>query len=177
MLAALDADTGAAGDKYELLRRKLISFFQWRGAPFPEDYADETLNVAARRISEGEKILNLPAYCRNIAGKILLAKHREREKHQAALKEQSSLPANDPVEDDARRFAFEQCLQQLPAESRELILTYYREEQAGKIESRERLAKGLGISLGALRIRACRIRSRLEVSVRETVEGLRNGRK
>ena len=83
LLAALDADPAVAAEKYELLRRKLISFFQWRRASFPEDFADETLNVTTRRIAEGERILNVSAYCRSVAEKILLAKYREQEKERA----------------------------------------------------------------------------------------------
>jgi len=34
LLHCLDADRELAGEKYEDLRRLLIRFFEWRGAPF-----------------------------------------------------------------------------------------------------------------------------------------------
>ncbi len=40
LLFSLDADRERAGEKYEDLRRTLIRFFEWRGAPFPEEHAD-----------------------------------------------------------------------------------------------------------------------------------------
>ena len=52
LLLFLDADRERAGEKYEELRRTLIRFFEWRGAPFPEEHADETLNRVARQAAE-----------------------------------------------------------------------------------------------------------------------------
>ena len=56
LLAKLAADPETAGGEYEELRRRLIKFFEWRGAFFSEDLADETLNRLARKIDEGEEI-------------------------------------------------------------------------------------------------------------------------
>src|ERR671938_30866 len=53
LLARLDPDRERAGEKYEELRRTLVKFFEWRGAPFPEDQADETFNRVARKLDEG----------------------------------------------------------------------------------------------------------------------------
>jgi hypothetical protein len=38
LLHRLDADRERAGEKYEDLRRTLIRFFEWRGAPYPEEH-------------------------------------------------------------------------------------------------------------------------------------------
>ncbi|HEV8367877.1 MAG TPA: hypothetical protein VGQ39_08000 [Pyrinomonadaceae bacterium] len=43
LLQRLDPDREQAGEKYEELRRTLIRFFEWRGAPYPEEHADENL--------------------------------------------------------------------------------------------------------------------------------------
>src|SRR5262245_66482613 len=56
LLAKLSADPEVAGVEYEELRRRLIKFFEWRGAFFPEDLAAETLNRTARKIDGGEEI-------------------------------------------------------------------------------------------------------------------------
>ena len=53
LLARLDADPARAGERYEDLRRTLVRFFEWRGAPFPDDHADETFDRVARRLDEG----------------------------------------------------------------------------------------------------------------------------
>ena len=38
LLDVLDADRDLAGERYEDLRRTLVRFFEWRGAPFPEEH-------------------------------------------------------------------------------------------------------------------------------------------
>ena len=41
-----------AGDNYLRIRLRLIRLFEWRGCEFPEDLADFTFNLVARRIAE-----------------------------------------------------------------------------------------------------------------------------
>ena len=67
LLDCLDADREQAGEKYEDLRRTLLRFFEWRGAPFPEEHADETFNRVACRLDEGVEIKNLGGYCYQVA--------------------------------------------------------------------------------------------------------------
>ena len=45
LLAAFDGDREAAGEKYLEVRNNLLRFFEWRGCPFPEDHADETIRL------------------------------------------------------------------------------------------------------------------------------------
>lgn len=170
LLAQLDADRERAGEVYEGVRLKLVKFFEWRGAKAPEDHADETINRVARKIEEGEEIRNLSAYFLGVARLVLLEVFKEIEGERAALEQLPSLVMGESEQADARRECFELCLQNLPVESRELIVEYYREERTAKIVSRKGLAERLGIPLNALRIRAHRIRSRLEECVRECVE-------
>ena len=48
---------------------------------------------------------------------------------------------------------------------RELVVDYYRDARRQRIEGRRDLAARLGITMNALGIRACRIRSALETCV------------
>jgi YD repeat-containing protein len=57
------------------------------------------------------------------------------------------------------------CLQKLPPDQRDLIVEYYRDGRGQRIEQRRAMAKRLGITMNALGIRACRIRSTLEACV------------
>ena len=57
------------------------------------------------------------------------------------------------------------CLQKLPPDQRDLIVEYYRDGHGQRIEQRRAMAKRLGITMNALGIRACRIRSTLEACV------------
>jgi len=58
-------------------------------------------------------------------------------------------------------------MQDLNADSRELIVQYYQEEKKAKIDTRRKLAADLGIDLNALRVRAHRIRFALQRCVSE----------
>jgi hypothetical protein len=53
LLAASERGGREVGEGYEDLRRTLIRFFEWRGAPFPEEHADVSLNRIARKLDEG----------------------------------------------------------------------------------------------------------------------------
>jgi hypothetical protein len=61
----------------------------------------------------------------------------------------------------------EECLAKLATPDRDLILGYYCGEQRTKIENRRGLAATLRLSVNALSIRACRIRNKLELCVRQ----------
>jgi RNA polymerase sigma factor (sigma-70 family) len=163
-LARLDSDIDRAGEKYESLRLMLIKFFDWRGAHFPEECADETFNRVIRRIDEGETIRDIPTYCYGVARLIFLESLKSPENRMAGLEELSpaALVAPDLEERDERRECFERCLNELPLESRQLILQYYSDEKREKINRRLTLARRLGIPLNALRSRAQRIRNKLE---------------
>ena len=163
-LAHLDRDRDRAGEKYEALRLTLVKFFDWRGAHFPEECADETFNRIARKIDSGEVIRDVATYCRGVARMILLESLRQPERKNIALDEVTSVVAPSPEldETDAKRDCFERCLNDLPAENRRLILEYYRDESRRKIENRRLLAEKLGIPLNAVRSRAQRVRSKLE---------------
>ena len=52
LLAVLDPDRDEAGRRYDLFRRKLVRFFEWKGAPWPDELADETLDRFLLRLRE-----------------------------------------------------------------------------------------------------------------------------
>src|SRR5215813_2366731 len=166
-LACLDPDSDRAGEKYESLRQTLMKFFDWRGAHFSEELADETINRVIRKIDEGETIRDLPTYCHGVARLVLLEKLKGPESRRADFEElpPAALAAPDPEEKDERLDCFERCLKELPIESRQLILQYYSDDKRKKINIRLAMAERLGIPLNALRSRAQRIRNRLEECV------------
>jgi RNA polymerase sigma factor (sigma-70 family) len=166
-LACLDPDSDRAGEKYESLRLTLMKFFDWRGAHFPEECADETINRVIRKIDEGQTVRDIPTYCHGVARLVLLEKLKGPESRRADFEELPpiALVAPEPEERDEKQDCFEQCLKQLPVESRQLIMQYYGDEKREKINRRLAIAERLGIPLNALRSRAQRIRNRLEECV------------
>jgi DNA-directed RNA polymerase specialized sigma24 family protein len=170
LLDRLDSDRERAGEKYEDLRRTLIKFFEWRGAPFPEDHTDETLNRVARKLAEGIEIKNLGGYCYEVARLVCLEvwKGNDSRRDPPATNFQNAASADDSdsaIELEIRLDCLEQCLNRLPDESRALIVEYYRDEKRDRIERRKALADALGLRREALANRAQRLRDKLEQCV------------
>src|SRR5260370_41876259 len=85
LLDRLDADRERAGEKYEDLRRTLNRFFEWRGAPFPEEHADETFNRVARKLDEGVEIKNFGGYCYEVARLVCLESFKGQDSRRLSL--------------------------------------------------------------------------------------------
>ncbi|HWQ31928.1 MAG TPA: hypothetical protein VNQ79_03515 [Blastocatellia bacterium] len=144
-LVCLDPDSERAGEKYESVRLMLLKFFDWRGAHFPEECADETINRVIRKIDEGETIRDIPTYCHGVARMILLETLKRAENRRADIEEVSQLELAAPEPDDPRQECFNHCLREPPVESRQLIMQYYQDEKRAKINNRLVLAERLGI--------------------------------
>jgi DNA-directed RNA polymerase specialized sigma24 family protein len=174
LLVAFDADRETAGRKYLEIRNHLTRFFEWRGCSFPEDHADETINRMAKRVSEGEAILNHSGYAMGVARLLLLEINKGRQREQSALAEIGAAPDVYVPEDDgeSRLTCLRSCLQTLSPDNRELILQYYQGEKGEKIENRKKLLQRLGIPVNTLRMRALRLRERLQACVEECVGGI-----
>ena len=69
----------------------------------------------------------------------------------------------------ARIECLQQCLGTLSSENRELILQYYQGEKSEKIRNRKQLTSRLGVPLNTLRMRALRLRERLQGCVEQCV--------
>lgn len=174
LLVSLAPDRNEAGEQFEVIRTKLVRFFEWRSVASPDEYADETLDRVARRIDEGQEVNNLRGYIYGVARMVLKEEIREREREFVPLEEVwDKLPEEEPApaEPEAREVCFDRCLDKLPPESRSLILDYYQEERRAKIELRQQLAERLRIPANALRIRAHRIRVNLEKCITNCLQG------
>lgn len=174
LLVTLDPDRDLAAEKYESIRRRLVQVFRWRGCSESEALADETIDRVSRKLEQGEEILAAdPAvYFYGVARNVLKEFWTEQRKEQTL--ERSAAPVREfpgavrdlgEQEVDERLECLDRCLARLPRENRELITMYYRSEKSGKIAERMELAKSLGLSPGALRIKAHRIRRQLEECV------------
>ena len=170
LLAAFDADRQRAGEKYEDLRRTLIRFFEWRGAPFPEDHTDETFNRVARKLDEGVDVKNIGGYCYEVARLVCLEALKGPDTKRSPLELLNLQATAETATDEAllkeqRLSCLEDCLNTLSFESRELIMEYYRDTTGRRIDHRKALAERLGLRRDALANRAQRVRDRLEQCV------------
>ncbi|HMG35880.1 MAG TPA: hypothetical protein VKM94_18235 [Blastocatellia bacterium] len=167
LLAAFDQDRQRAGEKYLEIRGNLTRFFEWRGCPFPEDHADETINRVAKRLAQGEEILNASGYCIGVARLLVLEINKERAREQLALGEIATGEVAQPESPESEKpiECLRRCLAVLPAENRELIVSYYQGEKGSKIENRKKLTERFKIPVNTLRMRALRLREKLQTCV------------
>jgi DNA-binding winged helix-turn-helix (wHTH) protein/DNA-directed RNA polymerase specialized sigma24 family protein len=166
LLLSLDVDRERAAIRYEEIRQRLIKLFEARGASYPEELADETIDRVARKVEDiadmyvGDPVFYFYGVARNV--------YREH------LRSRRSMPAlqmlDMEIEDDERKHeCLEKCLLNLSVEDRTLLLKYY-ESKESKIGSRKQLAVQLGIAPNALRLRVHRIRSKLGKCVSDCME-------
>ena len=182
MLAWLDTDIEAAGEKYEKIRQRLIKLFKWRNVLPEEEYADIAINRVTRRVFESTEMTAENPYtyfhgtalnvCREFwRGQL---KHRHEDIDSADPSILSVGDAEDEMEYDEEQRAEERrfgcmrgCINELPEESREFIVSYHHGDN--KKEVRKTLALKMGVELNVLRIRACRLRDSLQSCVDKCV--------
>jgi RNA polymerase sigma factor (sigma-70 family) len=179
LLASLDPDRERAGARYEQIRQGLITFFECRGSATPEDHADDTINRVARRLLEGQVIQadKSVSYFYGVARNVLREHWDSRARGPIPLEDQPSAALQSPdhhhqqeqesarLTKERRLECLERCLDGCAPKDRELVRQYYQGDSGAKIEKRRRMAESLGIQINALRIRALRIREKLEECV------------
>ena len=171
LLIALGGDRESGSEKYLEIRNNLTRFFEWRGCSFPEDHADETVNRIAKKVAEGEEILNPSGYAMGVARLLFLEIMKSQQREQSALNEMGTAGEGyvEPDDGENRLECLQNCLQTLSPDNRELILQYYQGEKSEKIQNRKKLIERLGIPINTLRMRALRLRERLEACMEECV--------
>ena len=174
LLDRLDVDRDRAGERYEDFRRRLTRFFEWRGAPFPEEHTDETFDRVARRLDEGIEITNISGYCYEVARLVFLETLKGHDRRHTQLEdthfEAAVTMARDIEEKEVRMKCLDSCLVGLTAESREMIIEYYQDESRGRIDRRKALADRFGLRRDALANRAQRLRDKLQQCVAQCVK-------
>lgn len=168
VLGALDPDRETAGERYEMLRLKLVKYFEWQSLSLPEDLADEAIDRLARKLSENGHVESLNAFALGIARHIASEERRRRIREKKAagelLSQESLAPGSDEVS-ASKGHCFE-CLSELTRDDRLLILRYYSVGKAGKIKDHKRMAEEIGTSINSMRIRVHRIKLKLKRCIR-----------
>jgi DNA-directed RNA polymerase specialized sigma24 family protein len=175
LLAAFDPDRELAGVRYRDLHHRLVKFFEWQCSHRPDEQADKVIDRMMAKIAQGERIENPPAYARGVARLLLREAWKEAAREEQVLAQMPRVVVSgtaDPVgalleDDDPERqqACLDHCLETLTPRNREIILGYYSGERRARIELRRQLAARLGTELGALHVRAHRIRALLEECV------------
>lgn len=196
LLSYLDPDELAASEKYLTLHLKLTKSFIWKGCPefAADNLADETLERTARKLNETEeklakgireekgekirKVENISAFVFGISRLVWLEYWRRHLKPRVESEDGElpeiivSLAEIITCEPDLRLQCLRKCLdEKIPEEKdRRLILGYYNNEFEEKNkEIRKSLAETFGITMINLKVKACRLRERLEKCINECV--------
>jgi len=171
LLTWLDADRERAAESYEVIRHGLIELFESRCCGDAEDLADNTINTVARKVEQiAPTYSGKPAhYFYGVAKNVLHEYFRDRTVPLDDLT--PATPVTSETEDRERVFqCLDQCLDQLLAEDRDLIVTYYQANKRKKIDMRQHLGTNLGLTSNALRVRAHRVRKNLEACILRCLE-------
>ena len=159
----LDPDPQQSGLTYEKIRWRLVAILAARSCPCPEELADETIDRVARRVVDirdsyvGDKAIYFLGVMNNV--------------HHEYLK-RPMMPRPPEPDDDGEvkekvDHCLEKCLDKLSPNSRRMIERYYAEDNQAKIDLRKRIAAELGIGLSTLRLRALRIREKLQTCIEQ----------
>ncbi len=151
--------------RFEELRSRLIRIFARRGCSIPEDLADETVSRVVAKLPEiaptyeGDPVRFFHAVARNV--------YLEYTRRPRTVPIDDNLDWRAPRGDEAsssevKYECLESCMGTLSRDDRWLIGEYYRHRKGAKIDNRKALAAQLEIGMNALRIKACRIRRRLQ---------------
>jgi hypothetical protein len=182
LLQRLDADRNRAGEKYEEMRWRLVRFFQWNNCLAAEELVDEVFNRVAEKLSEkGDQIPDVAAFAWGVAKNVRQEALRNDLKTVPLAdlpNEEGFVPmSRDSVDSESeitqRRLKFLRiCIQRLSAQDRKLLLTYHA-PKGRRIEERQRLASENALSMLALRVRASRLRFRLEECIKARLAAAR----
>jgi RNA polymerase sigma factor (sigma-70 family) len=168
-----DRDRDAEAKFLEIMR-KLVCFFAGRGCGDAEDLALESVLRVAGKCADVDASAYKDRFgyfygvARNVLHEWRRDSLRESTKREEMRRELARLPMSDLQtwsRKEAAHRCLELCMTKLNHRARRLILGYYSEERAAKIECHRRLAEEFGKSVNALRIEVHRIRNTLRQCV------------
>ncbi len=167
LLNWLDPDKDSAAKRYEVIRSRLIRVFAGRGCTEAEVLADLTIDRVTFKAHElnGNYVGDPTLYFYGVANNIYHEWHRRQKKERIAM-----LPDNtvgEKGEREAEYRCLEKCMAALGDNVRTMMVDYYRDDKRARIERRREMAARMGITLGALQIKTCRVRARLADCVRD----------
>jgi len=154
-------DPNEANRQYLRLHRKLAGYFSLRGMSDPDSDAHDVLDRAGEKIAKGHAIPDIDRFCIGIARNIVLERLRHRKREQTAFIKfiANSTDNNTEAMVDRITNLMKPCFEQLPRDDQN-VLTDYCQVPPGmdRAEHRRQLAKKLGSTISALRIRVTRLR-------------------
>lgn len=186
LLLRLDADPAVAWEQYRSLHSRLTKFFEWNHYASPEELAEDVLDRVARK-PENEQIRDVSEFVIGVARNVLREAYKKsrRVSHiEDSPGGEESLAENRDREEEIvsgidrqnRLEALRECLDGLKPADRSLALDYYSAEEEKQKVHRQKLATAAALTMIALRVRANRLRDKLEKCVSGDLEARRRKR-
>jgi DNA-directed RNA polymerase specialized sigma24 family protein len=172
LLGWLAPERDAAGQAYEVIRQRLVKIFQARGCyQDAEALADETITRVASKVHEiaddyhSETRAN---YFYGVANNVFF-EWRRKTPQTVELTPQHAVyvppfALNSSPEDAPHHYCLKKCLTRLDDDEQKLVFEYYK--GGDNFLNRQKIAAEQNITMVNLRVRAHRLRERLEKCVR-----------
>jgi DNA-directed RNA polymerase specialized sigma24 family protein len=184
LLVCLDADAGKAWIQYDLIRRRLVKFFECSCCWPAEEYADEVLDRIAKR-PDIRQIRDIASFAVGVARNLRLEDHKRTQRIEYldgspagadALADPHDFQRDivEQIDEEVRLRCLKKCLAEMPAAERDLVLAYYSAEGLKHHEHRKALAQRQGLKMDALRVRMNRSREKLERCVAQCLAARRS---
>lgn len=174
ILAWLNSDRERAGLMYVQLRHDLARMFSRTGCCDPEGLTDEVIDRVSRKVHDLRPtyVGDARFYFRGVANNLIKETLKKIKTYVSLEGIDLPKPRASAIEADTAELedCLQSCLQKLSAEKRELIMAYYAKEKQAKIDHRLELARSLGISVRALRVKVFRIRLSLERCIERSLK-------
>lgn len=175
LLGFFSANREEAGEKYEQIRCGLVRFFQFKACADPQALADETINRVAAKLPAFDRSRNIQpiSYFYGFASNILLEYRRAASKESALVDDNSGVQEKSVELDpgSVEKTCLEHCLDELPADEKDLMVEYYSCERQERIELRQSICRRLSCTASALYTKVFRIKSTLKDCIEACISG------
>jgi len=168
LLSWLSPNSEEAARKYKTLHQGLTKVLRHWGCSEAEELADETINRVAAKVRKLRRRYkgNPERYFFGVAKKVCQEYKRNTQKLTPLTDDSQPIASSKPTDELAYK-CFENCMQKLNPQKRELVTLYYRDRAPAQ---RERLARHLGITIKTLRVRVFRIVEDLRMCAKKCVD-------
>ena len=168
LLLWLDPNCDEAGNKLNLIHRRMTKILVSRGCVDAETLADEVVNRVAVRVEIVRNGYSDPLRCFiGFLGKVYKEYLREQHKESHARPPEPPRPAEDLEREDQ---CLRKCLEELNPHERNVVVRYFQGEKGQRIIERQKLAAELNLTANALRIQAFRLRKRAVQCLRRCLD-------
>lgn len=173
-------DPESAGERFEVLRKKLVFYFEYRRCDDPEELAQETLERLRQK--KDDVVNDLTRFCYGVARNVLHEYRRKKQAERKYISEQeyhSHAAASDEeatVGKERRLQCLEKCTAGLSMDERALLTVYFSGRGRSRQERRRRMAEQLSIPLETLRLRVFNLKRRVRKCIEKCFENVSDRR-